>query len=150
MGDKSKSKRIIEIKKLDDTKIISTVKNFAKNYYIVDFDINALAKKYYKFAELICACCDDDIIGYVSYYANDNITKTAYISMVVVKKQYRGKGIAKSMIQKVIDDCKNRNFKSIRLEVHKTNYAAIQLYTKLGFRIEQYADGNSLYFNLIF
>lgn len=46
---------------------------------------------------------------------------------------FSGKGIAKQMVQQVIDTAKENNIKTIRLDVLKGNIPAEKAYTKIGF-----------------
>lgn len=69
---------------------------------------------------------NDMLLGYILYYNN---RPDIYITMVWVNEQYRGKGIAKRLLNNII----NNNKKNILLEVHKDNPAKY-LYYKVGFK----------------
>lgn len=51
-----------------------------------------------------------------------------------VKKEYRNKGIASSLLKIVIEKAKNEGFEQINLEVATQNKYAIKLYKKFGFK----------------
>lgn len=55
---------------------------------------------------------------------------------ISVNKEYWGKGIATTMIEKQIQYSRDNGIKKINLEVMTNNVKAIKLYKKLGFKIE--------------
>lgn len=71
--------------------------------------------------------------GFISYYANDLTAKKAYITMVIVNKEYRGKQIGKKLLNKVLEDLRSKGFLSCQLEVDKYNCIAYNLYASFGF-----------------
>lgn len=71
---------------------------------------------------------DNDIIG-------TGTIIESYIKNVVIKKNYRNKGLCKILISNIIDYIKQNNISSIiKLDVVKTNYPAIKCYTSLNFK----------------
>lgn len=75
----------------------------------------------------------DNDKGFIAYYANDFTSKKAYITMVIIDKKYRGKQIGKKLLNKVLEDLRNRGFLSCQLEVDKYNYVASNMYSSFGF-----------------
>jgi ribosomal protein S18 acetylase RimI-like enzyme len=71
--------------------------------------------------------------GFIAYYTNDFTSKKAYITMVIIDKKYRGKQIGKKLLNKVLEDLRNKGFLSVQLEVDKHNYVAYNLYSSFGF-----------------
>ncbi len=57
------------------------------------------------------------------------------IKRVFVKKNYRKKGIAKQILKKIETDAIENNYSSLILETGRILYEAMNLYTKLGFKI---------------
>lgn len=101
--------------------------------------------KIYQKSHLISHCLDDGkVVGLVVVYCNDFINYRAYVALVGVLKDYRGKGIAEMMMRECIDYVRNNNFKTIG--IHLNNQIAINLYKKLGFNIIE--DGNRVYMEL--
>lgn len=125
------------------------VYQFRGDYFSDSFDIDLISEKYAECAELIVAYYDGNPIGYIAYYCNDLDTLTAYITMVVVKNDFRGQGIATKMINYVLSDCKEHGFRICRLEVNNINTKAIRLYKKIGFEFESSASDNSSYYTTI-
>ena len=75
---------------------------------------------------------NDNLVGYV-------IAKITYpethILNLTVKKNFRKKGIGKSLIELIISEARLRNSENILLEVRVGNYEAQSLYEKLNFQI---------------
>lgn len=58
----------------------------------------------------------------------------ADVIMVATKKDFQGKGFAKMLFLRAIDDLKNSGIKRLLLEVRDNNEKAIGLYSSLGFK----------------
>ncbi|KAK6357007.1 N-alpha-acetyltransferase mak3 [Orbilia javanica] len=73
-----------------------------------------------------------------------------YIAMLVVKEEYRGRGLATKLVKMAIDAMILRNADEVVLETEVTNTGAIKLYEHLGFlrskRLHRYyLNGNSAF-----
>lgn len=72
------------------------------------------------------------------------ILDEADIMNIAVKIDYRRQGIATLLINHILNFCKEKNIKTIHLEVNEENFSAISLYQKFGFkkcgRRKQYYD----------
>lgn len=64
--------------------------------------------------------------------------KIGYIDDLFVKKEFRRKRVATSLIKEFMKIAEKRNLKRIRLGVAVKNKNAIKLYQKLGFKITHY------------
>lgn len=71
--------------------------------------------------------------GFIGFYANDNITRQAYLSFLVVDSSLRGKGCGASLVERFIDVCRAAEMRSIELNVAVFNHAAIDFYSRFGF-----------------
>lgn len=101
--------------------------------------------KIYKKSHLVSHCLNNGkIVGLLVVYCNDFIDYRAYVALVGVLKDYRGRGIAERMMRECIDYVRCNNFKTIG--IHSNNKIAINLYKKLGFNIIE--DGNRVYMEL--
>lgn len=78
---------------------------------------------------------NEELVGVIAYYCNDLVSKIAYITLVLVDAEYRGRGIAKMMLEKLFLDVKLKDFNQCHLEVNSQNFNAYNLYRNLGFRI---------------
>lgn len=72
---------------------------------------------------------DDAIVGFIS---SSIIYERAEIEYFVVKEEYRGKGIAKELLEYFISNIKDGD--NISLEVRCSNERAINFYLKNGFK----------------
>ncbi|MBQ4528762.1 MAG: ribosomal protein S18-alanine N-acetyltransferase [Clostridia bacterium] len=78
----------------------------------------------------IVAICEEKIVGYCGIQA---VAGEGSITNVCVLHGYRNKGIASSLLEKIISYGKETNLEFITLEVRESNINAIKLYEKFGF-----------------
>ena len=71
------------------------------------------------------------IVGYI--VARDTAGEL-HINNVAVKPEYRRRGIAASLLNRILDKARERKAKAAFLEVRSTNEAAQVLYEKCGFK----------------
>ncbi len=69
----------------------------------------------------------------IGYTVLSCVLDEAELIKIVVKKEYRGKGVAKMLIQKAIEFLKKRDIVTIYLEVRIDNSIARSLYKNVGF-----------------
>lgn len=100
---------------------------------------------------------DEEYIAEVSIVFNKNDEdytipgKRIYISRIIVKKDFRGKGYGKKLMNYAIEYAKNKGYKEISLGVNLDNYIAFKLYVDLGFTKIKYIgeDSDGKYVKLI-
>ncbi|MCS6955186.1 MAG: GNAT family N-acetyltransferase [Candidatus Calescibacterium sp.] len=95
---------------------------------------------------VILATKDNEIIGFIAgdtyYYDKDSSNYVMNIHELVVKKEFRGLGIATQLIYEFINRSKQKNkeknkkVNGVILWVGKNNQKALKLYTNLGFTIQ--------------
>jgi N6-L-threonylcarbamoyladenine synthase len=73
-----------------------------------------------------------DIIGFINYSIMYDRMELNYICII---PEYRNKGIATKLINHMIKDGLSKSCKNITLEVRENNFIAINLYSKLGFKV---------------
>ena len=115
---------------------IRFLKNVDKDFPIPlskKIKIDEYAEKLISTANVIVEKDNGKIIGMVAGYIDNSIEEISYISIVAVQKEYRGKSIAKKLLQKYIDECKEKNLKGIHLYTHKTNITALTMYKNFGY-----------------
>ena len=79
----------------------------------------------------IVAKTHDEIVGFGGIWKSvDDI----HITDIVVKKDFRKKGIGSLLLQKLILLTKELNYNELTLEVNKNNNIAKKLYLKFGFK----------------
>lgn len=78
----------------------------------------------------------DKLIGLVAAYQEEGkkCLHVAYIWGVYVNKEHRGKGIAKKLMKKLIEELKKNGFIKAKLNVTTIQTVAFNLYKSLGFR----------------
>lgn len=74
---------------------------------------------------------NDEVVAYGGFW---KIIDEADINNIAVKKEHRGKGFGKMLMNALIEEAKKQNIKAMTLEVRVTNKSAIALYKKLGFK----------------
>ncbi len=77
--------------------------------------------------------------------------KRIYVSRMVVKKEYRNRGIGSEILSFLINKAKEMGYPEITLGVDKDNQAALHLYRKYGFTEVLFdgSDENGAYFKLM-
>lgn len=109
-------------------------------------DIAILANKYAKCGTVYAIVSEDSIKGLCAFYANNSVSKRAFLSMIVVSETERRRGYGKALIECMISTCKNKGMISIDLEVAKQN-EAVEVYKKLGFCLINETE-NSFFYRL--
>lgn len=87
------------------------------------------------------------IAGYVGLWL---LGDQCQITTIGIDKLYQGKGYASELMTFVLKECEKLNYQNINLEVRVSNYKAIALYEKFGFknvavRKDYYADHEDAY-----
>lgn len=95
-------------------------------------------------AELIAHIVEGACVGFIAFYANDETQENAFITMVMIRSDMRGRKIAGSLLTAVLENMTSRGFKFCNLEVRTNNTNAIKLYENLGFKIKS-INSNSIF-----
>ena len=91
------------------------------------------------FEAFYCLIDKDNVIGTVALKKIDEYT--VELKALYLDSSYRGKGLGSRLINKVIDEAKNRGFKSMVLDSMSQYKDALRLYEKCGFEdTERYND----------
>ena len=77
-----------------------------------------------------CAEENGKIMGYMGMW---KIIDECHITNVAVLPEYRNRGIASMLINKMVEICKSSEIQYMTLEVRQSNLPAINLYEKFGF-----------------
>ena len=110
--------------------------------------LEQLAKKYSENAHVAVVKVENNIAGYVAFYCNDMESKTAYISMIVVKSEYQGLHLGGKLLDYVVSISKEKGMCKIKLEVAKENKKATGFYIHKGFVFKNEASEHSDYYIL--
>ena len=65
------------------------------------------------------------VCGYCAFYANDDRTKTAFITLIAVLPSMQGAGVGRALIAGACETAKRNGMTRIRLEVLQKNAGAI-------------------------
>ena len=99
-------------------------------------DLDAYARKLVEYACVdLCLSPEGRIVGIQAYYANDTATGKAYATFFSLDPECRGTGIAKAMMQVLVDTAKANGMSVIEGRVARNNARAQALYTKFGFAV---------------
>lgn len=125
-----------EIEKITNLEEINRLlKYFSEDMYqsleCMGVNIDLYSEKLYRNADVYIYKKDAQECALMCVYANDMDRRTAYISNIVVKKEFRKCGIGELLMNFTQEICEKRGMKKIRLEVNEDNYKAINLYKKL-------------------
>lgn len=95
-----------------------------------------LAEKFSKSARFIVAVDvrREEICGFTAFYCNDINTKVSFLSMIIIRDDYQGKGIGKVLLDDCVERCKLEGMETFRLEVNCQNHKAISFYKKNHFK----------------
>ncbi|MBE5960139.1 MAG: GNAT family N-acetyltransferase [Lachnospiraceae bacterium] len=106
------------------------------------------AKKLNEHGELYVARQGDQIIGFISYYMNNWVTQTAYISLLAVLPEYRRNGIGEELLNGMKKRAIREGFQKAGLEVEKDNERAIAFYKKHGAVFVKEKSGRTNYMEM--
>lgn len=135
---------IIEEMKLKD---LRNIKNNLTSEFDDFWNFNILKEELQnENSKYIVAKINDEIVGFAGIKI---IIDEADIMNIVVKNNFRKKGIGSLLLQQLIDLSKTLNITSISLEVNEKNIAAISLYKKfnfkeIGIRKKYYNNNNAI------
>lgn len=104
-------------------------------------DMDEYLKKITQYAERFEAWDDEELVGFLACYVNNQATKEAFITMVTVLPNFSGKGIASTLTEHAIKFCQKQGYATIKLEVVESNVPAIGLYHKFGFAEYETVNG---------
>lgn len=103
------------------------------------------AQKLSEYAYVYSAKENKENVGILIFYANDKQSKTAYISLIGVKKGSERKGIGKKLLEFCEKTARKCGMCVIKLEVDEDNINAVKFYKKNGFISLNETGRNSFY-----
>ena len=125
----------------DVTIILNLIKELAEYEKLLD-EVTATEDKLMntifgknKFVEVWLAEINDEPVGQVFFFRNYStfLAKPGfYIEDIYVRPQFRGKGIGKKLLNKVIELAKEKNYGRVEWSVLNWNEPAIEFYKNIG------------------
>ena len=125
----------------DASDIIKLIKELADYEKLSDMvvvsedDIKKVAFGKDKFVEILIAEYEGNFAGQALFFNNFSTflgKPGIYLEDLVVEPKYRGKGIGKALLQKIIDLAKERNYGRVEWSVLDWNEPAIKFYKNIG------------------
>lgn len=83
------------------------------------------------FARFYVAFSDGKMAGYIGSH---NVLGEVYITNVAVFPEFRRNGVGKALVDFLVTEMKKENAEFVTLEVRESNFNAISLYEKCGFK----------------
>ncbi len=84
-------------------------------------------------AVFLAAVENGEVLGYCGMHC---AAGECYMDNVAVFPQHRGKGVATTLLEALLEEARRRGGEFLSLEVRPSNTGAVRLYEKLGFRRE--------------
>ncbi|MGC9517996.1 MAG: GNAT family N-acetyltransferase [Methanomicrobiales archaeon] len=135
----AKENDFIEIAKLaEQCKPMSTERNSIYHIFTKFFSNTSLVFESNK---------NNEIYGFLLGFISQKNLEEAYIHLLCLRTEIRGKGFAKKIIEKFSHEIKSKGCKKITLITKPINKDAIKFYTKLGFKHIIPPDDKSLEVN---
>lgn len=107
--------------------------NSKEHGIIIPVSIEDYVDKIMTYSTIVPYIIQGELKAFISYYNNDLLKRHSYLSMILVSRDFQGKGIGKLLLELSIKDLKRSGFFYYSLEVLKTNYIAIDLYSHYDF-----------------
>lgn len=104
-------------------------------------DVDAYVTRLTSLAEILTHYSRGRMIGCVAYYCNDNQTRTAYVSLIIVSPESRGSGLADVLLEQAICWARKNHMEALALEVRKGNKRALHFYESRGFQVKYEEPG---------
>jgi len=140
----SKKKTDYKIEKINDLKqLVEFIENNEKSLVVplsVRLNITDYCEKVLKNGNAYCIIKYGEIASIILFYNNDLVTKTSYVSLLITNSRYYGKGYASILMDFFEKESLKAGMKFMALDVSKTNFKAISLYSKKGYQIDGVYD----------
>lgn len=96
-------------------------------------NLKEYAQRLFNFAIVYRLIYENQENGFVVFYANDTVNKTAYLAQIAVKPQVVNKGFGYMLLKVAMETSLEEGMKLMKLEVYKQNHTAIAFYKRQGF-----------------
>lgn len=139
-------------KETDYRKVVGILQKFKNTLYSLKsgiVNIEELAKKAVKNGEVLVAVCEDEIVGFCIFYANDQTTYIGYISMISVDHNKRNMHIGTTLLNHIYIVCRQRGMKTLKLSVRNKNIGAVRFYERNGFTFFAHNGDESVFLTKI-
>ena len=121
-------------------RLITRARNDSGGFLSDDLDLTAYTEKILSKATVVSYQHAGSIIAFIAYYDNDPALQEAFLTMILVDPDHKGKGLGKMLLDLSIRDLSHKGFAGYSLEVAKSNASAVALYGNSGFNIVEDRD----------
>lgn len=94
-----------------------------------------LCSKLIEHGIVLCLKQDDTIVGFAAFYANNQVTGSAFLSLIAVSPDYRHQGLGRELVNAVCRVSSASGMQRLELQVRADNHAALRFYHSLGFEV---------------
>lgn len=139
---------MVEYKRLyTKADVLALIESFSAEFRTLSqrVELAAYAEKLAEHADVIVMENQNEVIGMAAMYVNDLITKTAYISLIGIRKEHQGTGCGTLLLRHCILEAQKAGMEKIRLEVDDSNINARKFYHRHGFVLERASERNSCF-----
>ena len=130
---------MIEIESCIDEKELSAFLHLADDLFPIPLskrvNIEEFVHKNLQYGNALVYKDKDKIVAALLFYANNQETKTGYITALVTLPRFEGKGIAKQLLLEMDKIAINEGMSKMQLDTDIDNGNAIAFYIKRGYRI---------------
>ncbi|MGC3895546.1 GNAT family N-acetyltransferase [Pseudomonas urmiensis] len=102
--------------------------------FVQGVTIDAYLTKIKVCAEFLIHYIEGRCAGFIAFYCNDLHSQQAFITLLLVAPEFRGKKVASALLGGLFSLARARGFTACQLEISNDNYAALSLYEKFGFK----------------
>lgn len=136
---------VIQEKKEITKAVIGLENNLLPSLSQRHINLQEYADKLSRFGRVWCHYDQGNPVSIIAGYFNDAQEHTAYLSMLAVDENYRGRHLASSLLSEFEEYALDTGMEKIKLEVRKNNGTAQSLYNKFGYTIIGDASDTSYY-----
>lgn len=123
----------------DENKLAAIIRKVSNDYPIPitdKVDIDEYAKRILEDGHVIVCEYGKEIVGFVTFYANNLTGKEGSFSLLGILRKFRRHNIASNLFKLSFDIMKSKGMKTAFSYTHKKNIAAINFHKRMGFRID--------------
>lgn len=117
---------------MNDESSAEEIEEIEKECFSIPWSKKSITESFLHGTKFLLYKEDGKTVGYIGLTV---VLDEGYVTNIAVLPQYRRKGIASALIESCIDIATEKNLSFISLEVRKSNFAAIKLYEKYGFKV---------------
>ncbi len=136
------------LKVIKKEKILSALYDFSDIFPHLCEKIDSMedyAEKLSRHANFYLGVEDERAFGIAVFYSNDLETKTAYISLIGIKKSAQNKGLGGWLLSQCEEKARQDGMVKMMLEVDCDNDSAIFFYKKNGYKQGEKTERDSMY-----